>query len=94
VACSQPHDKGLREPRERHYPHTRWTKITNPRDPARQPSGLSTPLDRTAGAGQSRNKAFIDEAIERGDELRLVTNPNEPLYQGGNVYQREISLPT
>lgn len=38
----------------------------------------------------SRNRAFIDDAIAGGDELRLVTNPFEPLYSGGNVYQREL----
>lgn len=45
------------------------------------------------GAGRywwTRNKRFIDDALDRGDELRLVTNPNQPLYQGGNVYQREL----
>ena len=45
------------------------------------------------GAGRwnwTRNKSFIDDAIERGDEIRLVTNPNEPLYQGGNTFQREL----
>lgn len=45
------------------------------------------------GAGRwnwTRNKRFIDGAIERGDEIRLVTNPNEPLYQGGNTFQREL----
>lgn len=51
---------------------------------------LDLPFKGTGRWYWSRNKAFIDDAIERGDELRLVTNPNEPLYQGGNVYQREL----
>ena len=38
----------------------------------------------------SRNRAFIDDAIARGDEVRLVTDPHAPLYSGGNVYQREL----
>jgi hypothetical protein len=38
----------------------------------------------------TRNKRFIDDAIERGDEIRLVTDPFEPLYRGGNYYQREL----
>jgi RHS repeat-associated protein/uncharacterized repeat protein (TIGR01451 family) len=38
----------------------------------------------------SRNRAFIDDAIGRGDEIRLVTDPHAPLYSGGNVYQREL----
>lgn len=45
------------------------------------------------GAGRwnwTRNKRFIDDAIERGDEIRLVTNPYKPLYSGGNTYQREL----
>jgi hypothetical protein len=51
---------------------------------------LDLPFKGTGRWYWSRNKAFIDEAIERGDEIRLVTNPNRPLYQGGNVYQREL----
>lgn len=51
---------------------------------------LDLPFKGTGRWYWSRNKAFIDDAIERGDELRLVTNPNAPLYQGGNVYQREL----
>ena len=38
----------------------------------------------------SRNEAFIDYAIAAGDEIRLVTNPYEPIYSGGNTFQREI----
>jgi hypothetical protein len=46
------------------------------------------------GAGRyrwSRNKKWIDEAIERGDEIRIVgTDPTAPIYRGGNFLQREI----
>lgn len=38
----------------------------------------------------SRNKAFIDEAIASGDEMRLVTNPFVPIYSQGNTFQREV----
>jgi hypothetical protein len=49
--------------------------------------------DRDKGPGAhnwTRNKQFIDDALARGDEIRLVTNPNEPIYSGGNWYQREL----
>ena len=39
----------------------------------------------------TRNKRFIDNAIKRGDEIRLVTNPYAPIYSGGNVFQRELT---
>jgi hypothetical protein len=42
------------------------------------------------GWNWTRNKAFIDDAIASGNEIRLVTNPDAPLYSGGNVYQREL----
>lgn len=45
------------------------------------------------GAGRwnwTRNKRFLDDAIERGDEIRLVTNPNARQFSGGNVFQREL----
>lgn len=51
---------------------------------------LDLPFKGTGRWYWSRNKAFIDDAIERGDEIRLVTDPYKPLYQGGNVYQREL----
>jgi hypothetical protein len=38
----------------------------------------------------SRNKRFIDDAIKRGDDVRLYTNPTNPRYSGGNVYAREL----
>jgi hypothetical protein len=38
----------------------------------------------------TRNKRFMDNAIKRGDEIRLVTNPHAPIYSGGNVFQREL----
>ena len=51
---------------------------------------LNLPFKGTGRWNWTRNKSFIDDAIERGDEIRLVTNPNEPLYQGGNTFQREL----
>lgn len=39
----------------------------------------------------TRNKRFIDAALESGDEIRLITNPNVPRYSGGNVYRRELN---
>jgi len=38
----------------------------------------------------TRNKRFIDDAIENGDELKLVSNPYGPRYIGGNVFAREL----
>ncbi len=38
----------------------------------------------------TRNKRYVDDAIARGDDIRLVTSPDTPLYQGGNTYQREL----
>jgi hypothetical protein len=32
----------------------------------------------------------MNDALNSGTEVRLVTNPNEPLYKGGNTYQREL----
>jgi len=51
---------------------------------------LNLPKTGTGRWYWSRNKAFIDDAIERGDEIRLVTDPTKPLYQGGNTYQLEL----
>jgi len=51
---------------------------------------LNLPKSGTGRWNWTRNKSFIDDAINRGDEIRLVTNPNEPLYQGGNTFQREL----
>jgi len=51
---------------------------------------LNLPKSGTGRWNWTRNKRFIDDAIDRGDEIRLVTNPNEPLYQGGNTFQREL----
>ncbi|MFI9833765.1 RHS repeat-associated core domain-containing protein [Streptomyces sp. NPDC051913] len=38
----------------------------------------------------TRNKRFIDDALASGKTIRLVTDPNKPLYIGGNAYQREL----
>jgi hypothetical protein len=51
---------------------------------------LDLPSNGTGRWYWSRNRAFIDDAITRGDEIRLVTDPHAPLYSGGNVYQREL----
>jgi hypothetical protein len=51
---------------------------------------LNVPGKGTGRWNWTRNKRFIDDAIERGDEIRLVTNPSKPLYSGGNTYQREL----
>jgi large repetitive protein len=47
----------------------------------------------------TRNKAFIDDALNAGREVRLVTDPNPSLpappggwpYAGGNTYARELN---
>ena len=47
----------------------------------------------------TRNKAFIDDALNAGKEVRLVTDPNPSLpappggwpYVGGNTYARELN---
>ncbi|GAB3505781.1 RHS repeat-associated core domain-containing protein [Phytohabitans suffuscus] len=49
--------------------------------------------DSTKGVGAwnwTRNKRFINDALDRGDEIRLVTNPQAPMYRGGNVYKNEL----
>lgn len=51
---------------------------------------LGLPFKGSGRWNWTRNKRFMDDALERGDELRLVTDPNRPLYSGGNVYQREL----
>ncbi|WP_093622619.1 Hint domain-containing protein [Streptomyces sp. 3213.3] len=38
----------------------------------------------------TRNKRFIDDALASGRPIRLVTDPNNPIYRRGNVYQREL----
>jgi hypothetical protein len=38
----------------------------------------------------TRNKRFINDAIEGGREIRIVTDPYTPLYWEGNVFQREL----
>ena len=47
----------------------------------------------TAGVGSwnwTRNKRYIDGALAAGKEVRLITVPNTPLYEEGNVYRREL----
>jgi hypothetical protein len=46
------------------------------------------------GWNWTRNKEFIDNAISGGREVRLVTDPNAPIYKGGNTYQRELNYLT
>jgi RHS repeat-associated protein len=38
----------------------------------------------------TRNKQFIDDALDQGAEIRLVTDPTQPIYAGGNWYQSEL----
>lgn len=38
----------------------------------------------------TRNKRFIADALTKGVELLLVTDPARPLRAGGNTYQREL----
>jgi hypothetical protein len=42
------------------------------------------------GWNWTRNKRFITEALARGDEILLVTDPELPIRSGGNTYQREL----
>ena len=42
------------------------------------------------GWNWTRNKRFIDDALSSDNEIRLVTDPDAPLYSGGNTYQREL----
>ena len=42
------------------------------------------------GWNWTRNKRFIDDALDSGSEIRLVTDPTRPLYKRGNTYQREL----
>ncbi len=51
---------------------------------------LAIPLRGSGKWNWTRNKRFIDDAIEGGGEIRLVTDPFTPMYRGGNVYQREL----
>lgn len=49
--------------------------------------------DGKKGVGRhnwTRNKRFIDDAIDAGREIRMIDNPNKPIYFDGNTYQREI----
>ncbi|MEJ3743812.1 DNRLRE domain-containing protein [Actinomycetes bacterium KLBMP 9797] len=58
---------------------------------ARYPGGRVNKWAKGSGSWNwTRNKRFMNEAIERGDEIRLVTDPNQPLYKTGNTYQREL----
>ena len=52
---------------------------------------LQLPDKGTGAWNWTRNKRFIDDAVSRGDEIRLYVDPANPLYRGGNVYQRELS---
>ncbi|HWM04499.1 MAG TPA: hypothetical protein VNP92_19350 [Actinophytocola sp.] len=52
-----------------------------------------TMADGRRGAGGwtwTRNKRFILDAIARGEDVLLVTDPGRPLRSGGNTYQREL----
>jgi len=42
----------------------------------------------------TRNKKYMTEALHRGDEVLLVTDPDRPLHAGGNTYQRELRFLT
>ncbi|CCH30243.1 YD repeat-containing protein [Saccharothrix espanaensis DSM 44229] len=42
------------------------------------------------GWNWTRNKRFLDTALSRPGEVRIVTNPDAPVYAGGNVFQREV----
>lgn len=44
----------------------------------------------TGGWNWTRNKRFINDALAQGRKIRLLTDPNKALYEGGNVYQREL----
>jgi RHS repeat-associated protein len=55
-----------------------------------QLNALSLPAKGTGRWYWHRNQVFIDNAIARGDEIRMVTNPTQPLFAGGNTFQREI----
>jgi len=51
---------------------------------------LNLPKTGPGSWNWTKNKRFLDKAITRGDEIRLVTNPRAPQYSGGNVFQREV----
>jgi hypothetical protein len=59
------------------------------RGPARLPS-TGEFVQGTGAWTWSRNKRFMMDALEGGDEVRLVTDPEKPLFAGGNTYQREL----
>jgi RHS repeat-associated protein len=44
----------------------------------------------TGGWNWTRNKRWLDEALASGSTVRMVNNPNKPIYEEGNVYQREL----
>nr|WP_221382037.1 polymorphic toxin-type HINT domain-containing protein [Actinoplanes polyasparticus] len=39
----------------------------------------------------TRNKRFIDDAIDRGDEIKFVSDPFSKRFSGGNVFGRELN---
>lgn len=49
---------------------------------------LNNPARGTGRWNWTRNKRFIDHAIERDDEIRLVTNPHVPQYSGERLSAR------
>ena len=52
----------------------------------------TVPSTRNAGSGRwnwTRNKRFLDDAIESGDRLLIVSPPKAP-NRGGNAFQREL----
>ncbi|WP_329127177.1 polymorphic toxin-type HINT domain-containing protein [Streptomyces sp. NBC_01465] len=51
---------------------------------------LNVPMRGSGRWNWTLNKRFIDHALKKGIPIRLVTNPNNALYKGGNVTQREI----
>lgn len=38
----------------------------------------------------TRNKRFMTDALLRGIEIVMVTDPDRPIHAGGNTYQREL----
>ena len=38
------------------------------------------------------HRRFVDEAIQRGDEIWLVSDPFVPNYYLANTYQRELTM--
>jgi RHS repeat-associated protein len=52
--------------------------------------GYNVPNRGTGRWSWRRNKAWVDDAIARGDEIRLTVDPHKPIYARGNVYQKEL----